>query len=323
MVKIAVLDDWQDVARKSADWSALAARAELAFFADAFATEDEAAAALADYEILLTMRERTAFPASLIRRLPKLRMIGITGAHVATLDLAACARQGIVVCNTASGAYAAPYATAELALELMIAAARSIPAADATIRAGGFQRGVPVGVSLAGKTLGIVGLGRLGTRMARYGLALDMNVIAWSPNLTEDKARHAGARLVGKSDLMAASDAISIHMVLSPRSRGLIGAEDIARMKPGVIVINTSRGPLIDETALVAAVKAGKIVAALDVFDKEPLPENYPLRALSHTLLTPHLGYGVAETWVEFYPRSIENALAFLDRRPIRVLTPS
>jgi phosphoglycerate dehydrogenase-like enzyme len=323
MVKIAVLDDWQDVARKSADWSALAARAELAFFADAFGAEDEAAAALADFEILLTMRERTAFPATLIRRLPKLRMISITGASVATLDLAACARQGIVVCNTAGGGHAAPYATAELALGLLIAAARSIPAADATIRAGGFQRGLPVGMSLAGKTLGIVGLGRLGARMARAVLALDMEVIAWSPNLTEDKARQAGARLVSKSDLMAASDAISIHMVLSPRSLGVIGADDIGRMKQGAILINTSRGPLIDETALVAAVKAGKIVAALDVFDKEPLPENHPLRGLAHTVLTPHLGYGVAETWADFYPRSIENALAFLDGKPIRVVAPS
>ncbi len=323
MVKIAVLDDWQDVARKSADWSALAARAELVFFADAFSTEDEAAVALADFDILLTMRERTAFPATLISRLAKLRMIGITGASVATLDLAACARQGIVVCNTAGGAHAAPYATAELALGLLIAAARSIPAADASIRAGGFQRGAPVGVSLAGKTLGVVGLGRLGARMARYGSALDMNVIAWSPNLTEDKARQGGARLVGKSELMAASDAISIHMVLSPRSRGLIGAEDLGAMKQGAILINTSRGPLVDETALVAAVKAGRIIAALDVFDREPLPENHPLRALSHTVLTPHLGYGVAETWADFYPRSIANALAFLDGKPIRVVTAS
>ena len=322
MVKIAVLDDWQDVARKSADWSGLAARAELVFFADAFGSENEAAAALTGFDILLTMRERTAFPETLIRRLPNLRMIGITGAYVSTLDLAACARQGIVVCHTAGGGAGAPYATAELALGLMIAAARSIPTADASIRVGGFQRGVPVGTSLAGKTLGIVGLGRLGARMARYGLALDMKVLAWSPNLTEDKARQAGARLVGKSDLMAESDAISIHMVLSPRSRGLIGAEDIARMKPDAILINTSRGPLIDETALVAAVRAGKIVAALDVFDAEPLPERHPLRGLSHTVLTPHLGYGVAETWADFYPRSIENALAFLDGKPIRVVPP-
>jgi phosphoglycerate dehydrogenase-like enzyme len=320
MAKIAVLDDWQDVARNSADWSPLAARADLVFFPDAFASENEAALALAEFDILLTMRERTAFPETLIRRLQKLRMISITGGSVATLDVAACTRQGVLVCNTAGGAPGAPYATAELALGLLIAAARSIPAADASIRAGGFQRGVPVGVSLAGKTLGIVGLGRLGARMARYGAALEMKIIAWSPNLTEDKARDAGARPVGKSELMAESDAVSIHMVLSPRSRGIIGAEDIDRMKHGAILINTSRGPLIDESALIAAVKAGKIIAALDVYDKEPLPVDHPLRALSHTLLTPHLGYGVVETWNDFYPRSIENAEAFLDGKPIRVV---
>ena len=213
MVKIAVLDDWQDVARSSADWSGLAARAELVFFADGFASEDEAALALKDFDILLTMRERTAFPESLIRRLPKLRMIGITGASNASLDVEACTRQGVTVCNTAGGG-GAPYATAELALGLMIAAARAIPAADRTMRAGGFQRGVPVGIGLAGKTLGIVGLGRLGARLARYALALDMRVMAWSPNLNAEKAHEAGALLVGKSDLMSGSDVISVHMVL-------------------------------------------------------------------------------------------------------------
>jgi phosphoglycerate dehydrogenase-like enzyme len=319
MVEIAILDDWQGVARGSADWSPLAARAELTFFADPLGSEDEAAAALADFEILLTMRERTPFPETLIRRLPKLRMIGITGASVATLDLAACARRGVLVCNTAGGGPGAPHATAELALGLMIAAARAIPAADATMRAGGFQRGVPVGIGLAGKTLGVIGLGRLGARMARYAGALEMNVIAWSPNLTEDKARAGGARLVGKAELMETSDAISIHMVLSPRSRGLVGAEDFARMKHGAIFINTSRGPLVDEAALVAAVESGRVIAALDVFDEEPLPPAHPLRRAA--VLTPHLGYGVAETWRDFYPRSIENALAFLDGAPIRVVT--
>ncbi len=320
MAKIAILDDWQDVARESADWSALAARAELTFFADAFGSQDEAADALADFDILLTMRERTAFPETLIRRLPKLRMIGITGAYNASLDVAACERQGVTVCNTAGGGPGAPFATAELALGLLIAAARAIPAADAALRAGGFQRGVPVGRGLAGKTLGVVGLGRLGARMARYGLALDMNVIAWSPNLTEAKAREAGVKRVGKPDLFAASDAVSVHMVLSPRSRGIIGAEDIGRMKNGAILINTSRGPLIDEAALIAAVSAGRIIAALDVYDQEPLPPDHPFRASNHTVLTPHLGYGVAETWRDFYPKCVENALAFLDGRPIRVL---
>jgi phosphoglycerate dehydrogenase-like enzyme len=320
-VKIAILDDWQDVARSSADWSRLAARAELVFFADAFASEDEAAVALADFDILLTMRERTAFPETLLRRLPQLRMIGITGAMNAVLDVAACTRLGITVCNTTGAGPGAPYATAELALGLMIAAARAIPAADRTMRAGGFQHGVPVGIGLAGKTLGVIGLGRLGARLARYALALDMKVIAWSPNLTEAKAQEAGARLVSKTDLLGSADVISVHMVLSPRSRGILGAEDIARMKQGAILINTSRGALIAEAPLIAAVQAGKIIAALDVYDKEPLPQDHPLRASDHTVLTPHLGYGVAETWAQFYPQSVENAEAFLDGKPVRVLT--
>jgi len=320
MVKIAILDDWQDVARKSADWSRLAARAELTFFADAFGSEDEAARALADFDILLTMRERTAFPATLIRRLPRLRMISVTGPANPLLDVEACARQGVTVCNTPPSE--ALYATAELALGLMISAARAIPFADKTMRDGGFQRGVSVGINLAGKTLGVVGLGRLGARLARYALALDMKVIAWSPHLSADKARVAGAVLVSKSDLMSGSDVISLHMVLSGRTRRLIGPDDIARMKQGAILINTSRGPLIDESALLAAVQTGKIIAALDVYDKEPLPPDHPLRASSHTVLTPHLGYGVAETWRQFYSQSIENAAAFLDGAPIRVVNP-
>ena len=317
-MKIAIIDDWQDVARTSADWSRLATRAELIFFTDAFGSEDDAARALADFDIVLTMRERTAFPESLIRRLPKLRMIGITGPSNPTVDVEACTRQGVTVCNTPRSE--ALYSTAELALGLMIAAARALPAADRAMRAGGFQFGVPVGIGLAGKTLGIVGAGRLGARLARYALALDMKVIAWSPNLTAEKAQEAGAVLVGKSDLMRDADVISMHMVLSRRTRGLIGAEDIARMKQGAILINTSRGPLIDETALVAAVQAGRIIAALDVYDKEPLPQDHPLRASDHTVLTPHLGYGIDETWRQFYPQSVENAEAFLDGAPIRVV---
>jgi phosphoglycerate dehydrogenase-like enzyme len=316
-VKIAIIDDWQLVARSSADWSTLTARAELVFFADAFSSEDDAALALANFDIILTMRERTAFPQSLISRLIKLRMIGITGPSNPTVDVAACTRQGVTVCNTRSNAL---YATAELALGLMIAAARAIPAADKIMRAGGFQYGVPVGMGLADKTLGIVGLGRLGARLARSALALDMKVIAWSPNLTAARAEEAGAVLVGKSDLMRDADVISVHMVLSPHTRSLVGAEDIALMKRGAILINTSRGPLIDEAALVAAVQAGKIIAALDVYDREPLPRDHPLRASDHAVLTPHLGYGVDETWGQFYPQSVENAEAFLDGKPIRVV---
>ncbi len=319
--KVAVLDDWQDVARASADWFELESRADVTIFADAFQNEDDAAAQLADFDIVLSMRERTPLPASLINRLPKLRMLGMTGARNASLDTPACTARGIVVCNTQGGGNT-DSATAELALGLLIAAARGIPRGDENMRHGLFQRGVPVGIGLAGKTMGIIGLGRLGGYMAKYCQALRMQVIAWSQNLTEARCQEIGATLVTKDELMRQSDAISIHMVLSARSRGLVGAADIARMKQGAILINTSRGPLIDEEAMLAALQAGRIVAALDVYDQEPLPEDHPLRRLSNTVLMPHLGYGVKETWEGFYPQMIENALAFLDGTPVRVTNP-
>ncbi len=319
MTKVAVLDDWQGVARSSADWWPLTARAEVVFFVEAFANEDDAAAKLADFEIVLTMRERTPLPASLINRLPKLRMLGITGTRNASLDTRACAVQGVIVCNTIGGEDSRT-ATAELALGLLLAAARWIPAADANIRAGRFQDGLPVGICLAGKTIGIIGLGRLGSCMAGYCKALSMTVLAWSQNLTAEQARGAGATLVRKEELLSRADAVSIHLVLSPRSRGLIGAPDIALMKPGAILINTSRGPIVDEAALVEAVQSRRIIAALDVFDREPLPPNHPLRSAPNTVLMPHLGYGVRETLTGFYRESAENAVAFLDGKPIRVL---
>ena len=318
MVKVGVLDDWQDVARGSADWSKLQTRAEVVFFAEALPTEDAAVAALADFEILLAMRERTHFTGSLLRRLPKLKMLGTTSARTLSLDMATATERGIVVCNTGSGPGLA--ATAELALGLLIAAARGLAAGDAAIRAGGFQRGVPVGIALEGKTLGLLGLGRLGSKMAHYGQALGMETIAWSQNLTEEKAKAAGARLVPKDELLGRSDAVSIHLVLSDRTRGLVGRAEIDRMKPGAILVNTSRGPIVEEKALLEAVRAGRIVAALDVFDQEPLPPGHPLRGAPNTVMTPHLGYGVRETWSQFYPESVENALAFLDGKPIRVM---
>jgi phosphoglycerate dehydrogenase-like enzyme len=321
MTKVAVLDDWQGVARSSADWSPLSARAEVVVFARAFDDEDDAARQLTDFEIVLSMRERTPLPGSLINRLPKLRMLGITGAHNATLDSAACTAHGILVCSTTGGAgtQAAP---AELALGLLLAAARAIAAGDANIRAGRFQENLPVGISLAGKTIGIIGLGRLGSYMATYCRALNMTVLAWSENLTAERAQSAGATWVSKQDLLSRSDAVSIHVVLSPRSRGLIGAADIAMMKPGAILINTSRGPIVDEAALIEAVQSRRIIAALDVYDREPLPATHPLRSAPNTVLTPHFGYVVQETMSEFYRQSIENALAFLDGKPVRVTNP-
>jgi phosphoglycerate dehydrogenase-like enzyme len=319
--RVAVLDDWQGVAKGAADWAPLQARADVVFFADAFADADDAAAKLADFDIVLSMRERTPLPGSLINRLPKLRMLGMTGARNASLDTAACTARGIPVCSTSGGTYN-DSATAELALGLLIAAARGLAVGDANIRAGGFQMGVPVGVGLAGKTLGVIGLGRLGGYMATYAKALRMNVIAWSQNLTAEKAEAAGAKLVSKDELMTTSDAISIHMVLSDRSRGLVGPADIAKMKQGAILVNTSRGPIIDEAAMLKALHAGRIVAALDVYDREPLPVDHPLRKAPNTVLAPHLGYCVKETWDGFYPQMIENALAFMDGKPVRVTNP-
>lgn len=295
--------------------------AEVVFFEDAFKDEGDAVEKLASFEIVLSMREHTPLPASLINRLPKLRMLGITGSYNRPLDTAACTAHDVVVCNTV-GSDVVEAATAELALGLLLAAARAIPAADANMRAGRFQQGLPVGISLAGKTIGIVGLGHLGSQMARYYQSLRMSVLAWSQNLTAEKAQAVGATLVPKAELLSRSDAVSIHMVLSPRSRGLIGAADLALMKQGAILINTSRGPTVDEAALVEAVQAGRIIAALDVYNREPLPANHPLRNAPNAVLTPHLGYGVHETWTEFYGQRVENALAFLDGKPIRVTNP-
>jgi phosphoglycerate dehydrogenase-like enzyme len=319
--KVAVLDDWQGVARQSADWFELESRADVTIFQDAFSDEDDAAAQLADFDIVLSMRERTPLPGSLINRLPKLRMLGMTGARNASLDTPACTARGIVVSNTQGGGYS-DSATAELALGLLLAAARGIPKGDENMRHELFQMGVPVGIGLAGKTMGIVGLGRLGGYMARYCLALRMNVIAWSQNLTAERCKEVGVTLVSKQDLMHDSDAISIHLVLSPRSRGLIGTADIALMKQGAILINTSRGPIVDEEAMLAALQDNRIIAALDVYDKEPSPVDHPLRRLSNTVLMPHMGYGVKETWDGFYPQMIENALAFMDGTPVRVTNP-
>jgi phosphoglycerate dehydrogenase-like enzyme len=321
MSKVAVLDDWQAIARHSADWSALSARAQVTFFASAFATEDDAVAALTDFDIVLSMRERTPLPGSLINRLPRLKMLGITGAKNASLDVEACSARGIVVCNT-TGSPGGLSAPAELALGLLLSVARSIPAGDAGIRAGRFQEGIAAGMTLSGKTLGVVGLGRLGTSMARYGHAIGMQVLAWSENLTRDGAAAAGAELVTKHQLCARSDAISVHLVLSARSRHTIGAAEIALMKPGAILINTSRGPLVDEDALVTAVQAGRIFAGLDVYDREPLPADDRIRRLPNTVLTPHVGYTVAETMRHFYSQSVENALAFLAGAPLRVVNP-
>ncbi|MFN0317294.1 MAG: D-2-hydroxyacid dehydrogenase family protein [Burkholderiales bacterium] len=320
MTKIAVLDDWQGVAHTSADWVELERQAEVVFHRDPFSSVDKLVSAVAGCEVLLIMRERTAFPAEVIERLGKLRMIALTGARSWTIDMAACNARGIAVCNT--GSQHSTATTAELALALLMAAARRVPEADRSMRRWNFQADVPLGFMLEGRTLGVIGLGKIGSRMARYGQALGMKVIAWSQNMTQEKAQAAGARLVDKNTLLAESDAISLHVVLSDRTRGILGAEDLARMKPGAILVNTSRGPLVDEAALVAALNEGRIVAGLDVFGEEPLPAAHPLRSARNTVLTPHLGYCTSEIYQQFYRESIENILAFLAGKPIRVINP-
>lgn len=318
--RVAVLDDTQDVARTSADWGLLAGRAEVAFFHEPFADEADAAARLRPFQILVPMRERTPFPASLLRRLPALRLIALTGARAPTLDLAACTEQGVLVCNTGIDSAAA---TAELAFGLILSCARAIPRADATVRAGGWHAGLPPGFALAGKRLGILGLGRLGSRVAAYGAAFGMEVVAWSQNLTAEAAQAGGVRRVEKAELFEESDVVSIHLVLSERTRGIVGPAELASMKEGAVLVNTSRGPLVDEAALVEALRSGRIRAGLDVYDREPPPADHPLRRQDAAVLTPHLGYSTRAVFAQLYGESVENILAYLDGSPIRVVNPA
>jgi phosphoglycerate dehydrogenase-like enzyme len=318
MKRIAVLDDWQNKAATLADWSAVTGQAELVFFQDAFADENAAAVALADFDAVVAMRERTPFPASLIARLPRLRLLSFTGARNAAIDIPACTARGVLVCNTVGSP--PTHGTAELALALLLAAARQIAQGDAEIRAGRFQENIAPGIELAGLTLGLIGLGKLGSRMARYAQALDMTILAWSPNLTTEKAAAHGAALVDKATLLARADAVSLHLVLSDRSRNTLAAADLALLKPGAILVNTSRAGLVDQAALLAAVHEGRLIAALDVFGQEPLPPNDPWRGAPNTVLSPHLGYVTAGNMAALYAESASNLAAWLAGRPVNTL---
>ncbi len=320
MTKIAALDDWQGIAADAADWSAVRAKGEITFFRDAFAGEDALVSALADYDIVLAMRERSRLMKPVIDRLPKLRLLCFTGARNASVDVAACTARGVTVCNTTGSRIS--HATAELALTLLLGAARHVPLGDAEMRAGRFQRNVPPGIEMYGRTLGIIGLGHIGGRVASYAKALGMNVLAWSQNLTDERAREVGVTKVTKDELLARADAVTIHLVLSDRTRGLIGAADFAKMKRGAILVNTSRGPIVDTPALVAALREGKIVAALDVYDQEPVPSGHPLLSAPNTVLSPHLGYVTDDGMRDFYRLLIEDVLAWLAGNPIRVVNP-
>lgn len=315
-VRVAVLDDYQQVALRSAYWTPLAARADITVFTEHVADEDALVEQLQPFDVVVAMRERTPFPASVLDRLPTLRLLVTTGMANAAIDLPAAQRNGVVVCGTESVGSSAP----ELTWALLMALVRHVPVEDSAVRAGGWQ--ITVGIDLQGRTLGLLGLGRIGQRIARYAHAFDMDVIAWSQNLTAEVAYEHGARLVSKAELFAQADVVSVHLKLSERSRGLVGADELALLGPRGYLVNTSRGPIVDEAALVAALRAGSIAgAALDVFDVEPLPADHPLRGLPNTVLTPHIGYVTETTYAAFYAGVVEDIVAWLDDAPVRQLS--
>ena len=317
VTRVAILDDYQDVALGLADWASLPRDVDVIVFRDHLSDEAAIAARLADFDAVVAMRERTPFPRSLLERLPRLRLLVTTGMRNASIDLRAAADRGVLVCGTAG----LPYPTAELAWALILALARQVPREDRATRAGGWQE--TLGAGLNGKTLGVLGLGTLGTRVARVGRAFEMDVVAWSQNLTAERATAAGARLVGRDELLAGADVVTIHLVLSERTRGLIGARELALMRPSAYLVNTSRGPIVEERALIRALETGAIAGAgLDVYDEEPLPPDHPLRRLPNTVITPHLGYVTRETYRIFYTHALEDVRAYLAGAPVRVLSP-
>jgi len=317
--KIAVIDDWQSVARSSAVWSQLQSRAQVDFFSTAFASERDTVQALAPYQVIVPMRERLPLTRSLLTQLPQLRMLALTGYGTRHVDMGYCAERGIVCCGS-GGAYS-PVATAELTLGLILAAQRQIAVGDASIRAGEFQSGIALGRVLEGSILGVIGLGRIGTRVAAYAQALGMQTLAWSTHLDAGRAAAAGVQAVSKQELLARADIVSLHLVLSERSSATLGAAELANMKPGALLVNTARAGLVDQAALLAALQSGQLRAALDVYAHEPLPADDPLRRAPNTLLTPHLGFSTASIFTVFYGQSVENIVAFLDGQPIRVVT--
>jgi phosphoglycerate dehydrogenase-like enzyme len=313
----AILDDYQNVALKLADWSAVTPDLDVKVFTAPFADQQRVIEALRDAEIVCLMRERTPFPRAVIEALPKLKLIVTTGMRNAAIDVAAAQGRGVAVCGTGT----AHHPTAELAFGLMLDLARKISFEDAQLK-----KRVPwqttIGVDLIGKTLGLLGLGKLGARVARYAQAFEMQVIAWSQNLTEARCREVGVGYADKEQLLRQSDFVSIHVVLSPRTRGLIGAAELALMKPSAFLINTSRGPIVEEKALIDALRNGRIAGAgLDVYDIEPLPLDHPLRALPNTVLTPHLGYVTEDNYRLLYRETVEAIRAWLDGKPVRLLT--
>ncbi len=316
MIHVAVLDDYQDVALQMADWSILPSDCQVRAFRDHISDLDALIARLAPFEIITCMRERTPFPRTLLEQLPNLRLLVTAGMRNAAIDLAAATDLGIIVCGTDGGPLSPP---AELTWGLVLALVRHIPQEDAAVRDG--QWVTTLGLTLEGKVLGVLGLGQLGSRVARVGTAFGMPVIAWSQNLTAEKASQLGATLVSKDELFAQSDILSVNVQLSDRTRGLIGAHELSLMKPTAYLINTARGPIVDEAALIHALQSGTIAGAgLDVFDEEPLPADHPFKSLDNTILVPHIGYVTREQYQVRYQGTVENVVAYLSSEPTRVL---
>lgn len=312
--QISVLDDYQSVAASYGDWDRL--DCDVTFHHEAFADTDVAAVALKDAEVVVAMRERTPFPRELFVALPQLKLLVTTGMRNASIDLEAAAEHGVTVCGTRSPGHA----TAELSFALVQLLARNLFAEIDSTRGGGWQVGM--GRDLRGATLGVIGLGRHGSQVAGFGLAFGMRVVAWSQNLTDERADEVGVERVEKLDLLRRADFVSIHLRLSDRTRGLIGADELGAMKPTAYLVNTSRGPIVDEAALLAAVRAGRPAgAALDVYAREPLPADHPFRSEPRILTTPHVGYVTHETYEVFYGEAVEDIAAWLEGAPVRVLT--
>jgi phosphoglycerate dehydrogenase-like enzyme len=315
MFRVAILDDYQRVARSLADWDSLRPRAQVEFFHDNLVDLPRLADRLQSFEAVVAMRERTPFPRALFERLPNLRLLVTAGMRNASIDLAAATGRGVLVTGTET--LATP--TAELTWALILALSRNLVHEANGMRSGLWQ--TTVGHVIAGKTLGVLGLGKLGSRVAALGKAFGMQVLAWSQNLTAEKASEAGAVYATKEELLETSDIITIHLVLSERTRNLIGAPELARMKPTALLINTSRGPIVNETALLEALAKRRIAgAAIDVYDQEPLPADHPLRKAGNLLLTPHLGYVVEENYRMVYGCAVEDIRAFLDGKPVRAI---
>jgi len=315
MKRIVLLDDYQGVALDYGGWDRVPDEWQPVALERHIEDPDELVEALVEAEIVVAMRERTVLPAEILDRLPELKLLITTGMGNVAIDVAAAQRNGVVVCGTGMKGGA----TAELSWGLILALLRRIPTEDAGMRAGGWQ--TTIGGDLEGTTLGLVGLGRLGRAMVPVARAFGMEVLAWSLNLDPDAAREAGAEPVAKTELFERADIVSVHYKLSERSRGLVGAAELAAMKPSAYLINTSRGPIVDTDALVAALAAGTIAGAgIDVFDTEPLPAGHPLRSAPNTVLTPHLGYVTEDTYEIFYGDAVEDVLAYLAGAPVRLV---